>query len=74
MASDRLIATRAFGLSEFGWGLGGAVNGKGYYGWGGSSGITFWANTADKTCGVLMRQGFARPSFEKVGYWATLRE
>lgn len=38
------------------YGLGAAVDGKGYYTWGGAGGTSFWANSRNKSCGVFMIQ------------------
>ena len=38
------------------YGLGGTVNGKGLYAWGGAAGTGFWVNHANDSCAVFMIQ------------------
>ena len=38
------------------YGLGGAVDGKGGYGWGGANGTKFWIDRANDFCAVFMIQ------------------
>lgn len=48
------------------YGLGGQVDGKGMYFWGGAAGTKFWVNTADRTHGVFMiqRWGYEPPTYK----------
>ncbi|MDC0276651.1 beta-lactamase family protein, partial [Verrucomicrobiales bacterium] len=47
------------------YGLGGMVNGKGGYQWGGAAGTRFWVDTKDNGYGVFMVQtwGYSAPTF-----------
>lgn len=47
------------------YGLGGMVDGKGLYSWGGAAGTKFWVQTADQTYGVFMiqRWGYEAPTY-----------
>lgn len=47
------------------YGLGGMVDGKGRYSWGGAAGTRFWVDRANKSYGVFMIQtwGYSAPTF-----------
>ena len=47
------------------YGLGGTVDGKGGYSWGGAAGTKFWIDTQNDCCGVFMIQtwGYKAPTF-----------
>jgi CubicO group peptidase (beta-lactamase class C family) len=54
-------------LSEIGkvYGLGGMVDGKGGYSWGGAAGTKFWIDSQNDCCGVFMIQtwGYKAPTY-----------